>query len=50
VDTQKHRFRAMKMTMVNKQNGRSSIMEINKIKLRADIPDKYFTTRYLERI
>jgi outer membrane lipoprotein-sorting protein len=50
IDTVKHRYRAMKMTMVNKQNGRSSTMEVNKIKLRADIPDKCFTTRYLERI
>jgi hypothetical protein len=36
--------------MVNKQDGRSSEMKIDKIKLREKIPDKYFTVRYLERI
>jgi len=50
IDPEKHRFRAMKLTMVNKQNGRSSVMTVDKIKLRAEIPDKYFTTRLLERI
>jgi hypothetical protein len=49
IDTQKHRYRPMKMTMVNLQNRRSSVMTVDKIKLRAKIPDKYFTTRYLER-
>ena len=37
------------IVMVNKQNGRSSEMKISKIQLRADVPDDYFTTRYLER-
>ena len=49
IDTTKHRFRAHTMKMVNKQNRRSSVMQINKIKLRSRIPDKYFTARYLER-
>ncbi len=43
------RFRPTKLVSKNQQNGRSSEMIIKKIKLRADIPDKYFTTRYLER-
>jgi outer membrane lipoprotein-sorting protein len=50
IDPKKHRFRAMKLTMVNKQNGRSSVMTVDKIKLRSEIPDRYFTTRFLERI
>lgn len=49
IDTTKHRFRPMFLTMVNKQNGRSSEMRVQKINLRADIPAEYFTTRYLER-
>jgi len=43
------RYRPTKMESKNVQNGRSSVMKIKKLKLRADIPDKYFTTRYLER-
>ncbi len=50
VDPKKHRYRPMKMKMVNVQNKRSSELVVEKIKLRADIPDKYFTTRYLERV
>jgi outer membrane lipoprotein-sorting protein len=50
VDTTDHRFLSLKMTMVNKQNGRKSTMEIKKHKLSKDIPDKYFSIRYLERI
>ena len=49
IDPAKHRFRPMHMVMVNKQNGRKSVMKIDKIQLRADVPDEYFTTRYLER-
>jgi outer membrane lipoprotein-sorting protein len=49
IDPKKHRFRAMRMTVKNLQDGRSSVMDIGKIKLRSKIPDKYFTTRYLER-
>jgi len=50
IDPKKHRFRPMKMKMVNKQNNRKSLMTVNKLKLRTEIPDKYFTTRFLERI
>ena len=49
IDTAKHRYRPMRMEMVNKQNNRKSEMKIDKIQLRNDIPDDYFTTRYLER-
>lgn len=49
IDPDKHRYRAMEMTMVNKQNGRVSIMKVEDLRLRKDIPDDYFTTRYLER-
>ena len=49
VDATKHRYRAYQMKMVNKQNKRASTMTINKLKLRNKIPDKYFTSRYLEK-
>jgi outer membrane lipoprotein-sorting protein len=49
IDTEKHRYRPLHMEMINKQNGRKSVMKIDKIQLRRDIPDDYFTTRYLER-
>lgn len=49
IDTTKHRFRPLDLSMTNKQNGRRSVMTIDDIKLRTDVPDDYFTTRYLER-
>ncbi|MBW1810324.1 MAG: outer membrane lipoprotein-sorting protein [Deltaproteobacteria bacterium] len=49
VDKEKHLFRPMHMEMLNKQNKRRSVMKIEKFKLRPDVPDEYFTTRYLER-
>ena len=49
VDTEKHRYQPTHMVMVNKQNGRKSEMKVEQIQLRPDVPDDYFTTRYLER-
>ena len=49
IDPEHKRYRAMKMEMVNKQNGRKSIFESEKVNLVADTKDEYFTTRYLER-
>lgn len=49
IDPAKKRYRSLKMTMVNAQNKRSSVLDVAQIKLRKQIPDKYFTTRYLER-
>ena len=43
------KYRPTRLESKNMQNGRSSVMDIKKLKLRAEIPDKYFTTRYLER-
>lgn len=46
----KHKsYRAMKMEMVNKQNGRKSVFQSEKIALAPDTKDEYFTTAYLER-
>lgn len=49
VDPKNNRYRPMHMTMENKQNGRSSEMEFSQLRLRPDVPDEYFTARYLER-
>jgi hypothetical protein len=49
LDPVKHRFRAMKMEMINHQNGRRSILENTSLEFKPDIQDDYFTLRYLER-
>jgi hypothetical protein len=49
IDTANKRYRAMKMEMVNKQNGRKSVFASEKVNLVKDTKDEYFTTRYLER-
>lgn len=49
LDPKKKSYRAMKMEMVNKQNGRKSIFQSEKVTLAPDTKDEYFTTRYLER-
>ena len=49
LDPKKKRYRAMRMEMVNKQNGRRSVFESEKMTVAPDTKDEYFTTRYLER-
>ena len=49
LDKKAHRFRPMILHMSNVQNKRQTILKTEKFKLRRDIPDSYFTTRYLER-
>ena len=49
LDPENHKYRPMHMIMVNKQNGRKSIMKVDKIQFNPDVKDEYFTTRYLER-
>lgn len=49
LDPAHKRYRAMRMEMVNKQNGRKSVFESEKVTLAPDTKDEYFTTRYLER-
>ena len=48
LDTENHKFRAMNLEMINRQNGRRSTLE-NELEFNPDVDDKYFTTRYLER-
>ncbi len=49
LDPENHKYRPMHMIMVNKQNGRKSIMKVDKIQFNPNVKDDYFTTRYLER-
>jgi hypothetical protein len=43
------RYRAMRMEMINKQNGRRSVFVSEKLAYAPRTKDDYFTTRYLER-
>ncbi len=49
LDKENHKFRAVHIEMINIQNGRRSIMSNEMIEFNPDIPDEYFTTRFLER-
>lgn len=49
IDPKNNRYRAMRMEMINKQNGRRSVFETEKISLAPDTKDEYFTPRFLER-
>jgi hypothetical protein len=49
LDPKNKRYRAMHMEMVNKQNGRRSVFESEKVTFAPNTKDDYFTTAYLER-
>jgi hypothetical protein len=49
LDTQNRKYRLMHIEMENKQNGRKSIMKVEKIHFKPNVKDEYFTIRYLER-
>jgi hypothetical protein len=49
VDTQNHKYRPTRMVMVNKQNGRKSVLNVDEIQFNPEVRDDFFTTRYLER-
>lgn len=49
VDTKNHKFKMEEMEMVNLLNGRRSISKTEQIKFNPNIPDDYFTTRFLEK-
>ncbi len=49
VDPANHRYRPMHMVMVNRQNGRKSILKVEQIQFNSEVKDEYFTIRYLER-
>lgn len=49
IDPANKRYRPMHMKMVNKQNNRKSIMQVESIELAKNVKDDYFSTRYLQR-
>jgi len=49
LDPENDRYRAMHMEMINKQNGRRSVLKSETLEFAPDVKDEYFTTRYLER-
>lgn len=49
LDPVNHKYRAMHLEMINKQNGRRSVMVNEQLEFNPDISDDYFTVRYLER-
>ncbi|HDP98733.1 MAG TPA: outer membrane lipoprotein-sorting protein [bacterium] len=49
IDPQNHKFRAMHLEMENKQNGRKSILKMEKVVFNPNVKDEYFSVRYLER-
>jgi hypothetical protein len=49
IDTQNHKYRPTRMVMVNNQNGRKSVLNVDEIQFNPEVTDEFFTTRYLER-
>jgi hypothetical protein len=49
LDTVNHKYRAMNLEMINRQNGRRSMFINEKLEFNPNVDDNYFTTRYLER-
>ena len=49
IDTENHKYRPTRMVMVNKQNGRKSVLDVEEIQFSTGVKDEFFTTRYLER-
>lgn len=49
VDAASKRYRPMKMTMENHQNGRKSVFKTEQIAFAPNTKDEYFTTAYIER-
>ncbi len=50
IDPSGKKHMAMYMEMVNKENGRRSIMTMDKIQYNPDVKQEYFTLSYLEKI
>jgi hypothetical protein len=49
LDPKHKRYRAMRMEMTNKQNGRRSVFTSEKVAFSPETKDDYFTPAYLER-
>ena len=49
LDRKNHKYRLMHLLMKNIQNGRKSVLQVEKIQFVPDVNQNYFTIRYLER-
>jgi hypothetical protein len=49
LDPKNKRYRTLRMEMINKQNGRRSVVESTKMGFSPNTKDDYFTTTYIER-
>ncbi len=49
VDEQNHKYKMKEMEMVNLLNNRKSVMLSEQMKFNPNIPDEYFSSRYLEK-
>ena len=49
IDQSRGKYLATEMIMQNIQNGRKSTMQMDKVQFNPNVPDDYFTTRYLEK-
>jgi hypothetical protein len=49
LDPKNKRYRTLRNEMINKQNGRRSVFEFNKMSFAPNTKDEYFTTTYIER-
>jgi outer membrane lipoprotein-sorting protein len=49
VDKSRGKYLALEMVIQNTQNGRKSIMQMDKIHINPDVNDDYFTIRFLEK-
>ncbi len=49
MDEKRGYYKITDMVIYNKQNGRHSVLKIDKIVLNNRVKEEYFTSRYLER-
>jgi hypothetical protein len=49
LDVKLNKYQAMEITMINRQNGRKSVMKFDKLLFNPDVNDNFFTIRFLEK-
>ena len=50
LDPSSQKYLATRMEIVNRQNGRKSLMKIDRVQFNPDVKDEYFTLDYLEKL
>ncbi len=50
IDKRNHKYRLTHMIMVNKQDGRKSILKVERIKFNPTVSNRFFTIGYLEKM